>query len=154
MDPDIHPALQALFFYIVLFPSIDVVSAFPLTTHAISNNIFMLVCGRDTSRKSKHPKRDSLIYFTIKLVSAVLPIVAALFISNLIYVLKYGGTSSFFICFIFPTALQLASTWVCCKTFAPQSETVEMKKLGESSLFKEGEQSEAAKSESRCNSFW
>jgi hypothetical protein len=144
-DPSVSPALQALSYYLVLFPSIDVISAYPLTIHAISNNIFMIICGRDTSRKSKHPTRDGILQYTIKFLSAILPIVAALFVSNLVYVLKYAGITGFFICFLFPTALQLRSIWVCSKEFGVQPVTVEMKKIGEGSVLKgekEGDEDE------------
>ena len=130
-DSSVNWSVRILSYYLVLFPSIDVISAYPLTIHAISNNIFMIICGRDTSRKSKHPTRDCILQFTIKFLSASLPIVAGLFVSNLIYILKYAGLTGFFICFLYPTALQLRSSWVCSKAFESHSVTVEMKKIGE-----------------------
>ena len=109
--------IRALSFYLVLFPSLDVCSAYPLVVHTISNNIYTVLFGRDTSSKSQHPKRDWALQFVIKGLSAILPIAAALFISNLVYVLKYAGLIGFFICFFFPTALQLSSIWVCNREF-------------------------------------
>ena len=147
-DPDVHPAIRALSYYLVLFPSIDVISAYPLTIHAIANNIFMILGGRDTSRKSKHPTRDCILHYTIRFVCAVLPIVAALFISNLVYVLKYAGMTGFVICFLFPTALQLRSIWVCSREFESNPVTVEMKKIGKVPLLtEEGEGEEAGNSD-------
>ena len=103
----------------------------------------MIICGRDTSRKSKHPTRDCVLHYVIKFISASLPIVAALFVSNLVYVLKYAGITGFFICFLFPTALQLRSIWVCSKEFSDDSAgvgvTVEMKKIGKVPLLDEEE---------------
>jgi hypothetical protein len=113
------PAVRALSYYLVLFPSIDVTSAYPLVVHTISNNIYTTLFCRDTSRKSKTPKLDFLLQLLIKFVSAVLPIAAALFVSNLVYVLKYAGLTGFFISFFFPTALQLSSIWKCSKIFPP-----------------------------------
>ena len=109
--------IRALSFYLVLFPSLDVCSAYPLVVHTISNNIYTVLFGRDTSSKSQRPKRDWVLQFVIKGLSAILPIAAALFISNLVYVLKYAGLIGFFICFFFPTALQLSSMWACRKEF-------------------------------------
>ena len=113
------PAVRALSYYVVIFPSIDVTSAYPLVIHTIANNIYTTLFCRDTSRKSKTPKLDFLLLLVIKFISAVLPIAAALFVSNLIYVLKYAGLIGFFISFFFPTALQLSSIWRCSKVFPP-----------------------------------
>ena len=109
----------------------------------------MIIRGRDTSRKSKHPTRDSVLYYTIKLLSSALPIVAALFVSNLIYVLKYAGITGFFICFLFPTSLQLRSIWICSREFGPQqAPMVEMKKIGGNlSTLKEVKKEEEEKGE-------
>lgn len=123
--------IRALAYYIVLFPSTDVLTAFPLALHIVTGNLFNILRGRDITDQSESPKIDSLLHFIIKLVSATLPIVTAMFLSNLIYILKYAGSLGFIIALLFPTALQLRSIWVCNKTFTPQSEPVEMK---ESSL--------------------
>ena len=86
--------------------------------HTISNNIYTTLFCRDTSKKSKTPKLDFVLQLLIKFISAVIPIAAALSISNLVYVLKYAGLIGFFISFFFPTALQLSSTWRCSTVFA------------------------------------
>ena len=62
---------------------------------------------------------DWVIRLLLKLIVAILPIAAALFISNLVYVLKYAGLFGFFICFFFPAALQLRSIFVVTRTFRP-----------------------------------
>lgn len=48
---------------------------------------------------------------------AVLPILAAFGVANLIYILKYAGLIAF-IAYIFPVGLQLRSIHVCKKMFA------------------------------------
>ena len=99
-------------------------SAYPLVVHTVANNIYTVLLCRDTSKKSKTPKRDFLLQIVIKFIFSILPIAAALLISNLVYVLKYAGLMGFFISFFFPTALQLSSTWKCSKEFGtlePQS---------------------------------
>lgn len=105
----------------VLFPSVDVCSAYPLVIHTITNNIYLTLFGRDTSKKSKTPKLDFGLQILIKFITAVLPIAAAMLISNLVYVLKYAGLMGFFIAFFFPTALQLSSTWKCSKVFGTRA---------------------------------
>ena len=89
--------------------------------HTISNNIYTTLFCRDTSRRSITPKRDFVLQLVIKLISASLPIAAALLVSNLVYVLKYAGLTGFFISFFFPTALQLSSIWRCSREFPPLS---------------------------------
>ena len=98
--------------------------------------------------------RDCIIQYTIKVLAATLPMVAALFVSNLVYVLKYAGITGFFICFLFPTALQLRSIWVCSREFESHPVTVEMKKIGEVPLLKgDAEKSETndSKRERKCS---
>ena len=48
---------------------------------------------------------------------ATIPLAAAFGVSNLIFVLKYAGLLGFGVCFLYPTILQLASTYVCIKEF-------------------------------------
>ena len=60
-----------------------------------------------------HHSYDGLILVAMRAVVAILPIVCSLFISNLVYILKYGGLVGFLTVFFFPLALQLASQYVC-----------------------------------------
>ena len=92
-------------------------SAYPLNVHCAVNNLYMIFTGRDTSKKPKW-KLDWLFRFSLRLVSAVLPLLASFGVANLIYVLKYAGLFGFGICFFFPTILQLRSIYVCMKKFA------------------------------------
>lgn len=91
-------------------------SAFPLTIHCIVNNIYIIITGRDTSKKPRW-KYDWLFRFTLRFVAAVLPLLAAMGIANLIYVLKYAGLFGFAIALFFPAILQLRSIYVCRRKF-------------------------------------
>jgi len=104
----------------VLFPSLDVLSAYPLVVHTVVTNIYIIITGSDTSKTPNHScaKCNWLLILAIKLVSAIVPILAAFGISNLIYVLKYAGLLGFAMCFFFPTILQLGSIYACKKRFA------------------------------------
>ena len=53
---------------------------------------------------------------------AILPIVCSLFISNLIYILKYAGLMGFMTALLFPLLLQLASQYKCVKVFGKPSD--------------------------------
>lgn len=94
----------------------DVLSAYPLTIHAMVNNIYIIITGHDTS---EHPKwkLDWLLRFILRFTVATIPLAAAFGVSNLIFVLKYAGLLGFGVCFLYPTILQLASTYVCIKEF-------------------------------------
>lgn len=110
------PQLRALSYYLIFFPSLDVCSSYPLIVHTITNNIYTVFMGQDTSKSPKY-RFDWLIRLLLRFFAAVLPITAAFGISNLVYVLKYAGLFGFGMCFIFPTALQLQSIRVCKKKF-------------------------------------
>ena len=108
--------LRALSHYLILFPSLDVVSAYPLTSHVVVNNLYILITGQDTSKRSKH-RFDLLLRIALRLVVSTLPILAAFGVANLIYILKYAGLLGF-ICYFFPFVLQLRSIQVCKKKFS------------------------------------
>ena len=91
-------------------------SAYPLGVFTISNNLFVLFTGHDSTELNKHRYGKPLL-IGLRLGTAVLPIIASLFIANLVYVVKYGGLLGLFICYFFPIILQLRSQHVCHKTF-------------------------------------
>ena len=109
-------ALRVMSYYIVLFPSLDVCSAYPLAVFALSNNLFVLFTGFDTTELSLH-KYGRLILIALRFITAALPIIAALFIANLVYIVTYAGLLGLCICYLFPIMLQLRSQYVCHKTF-------------------------------------
>ena len=108
--------LRILSYYLIFFPSLDVISAFPLTIHCIVNNIYIILTGQDTSAKPRW-KCDWIFRFILRFVAALLPLLAAMGIANLIYVLKYAGLVGFIIALFFPAVLQLRSIYVCNKVF-------------------------------------
>ena len=108
-------AVRVLSYYITLFPSLDVCSVYPLVVMTMVNNLYTVIFGKDSSEQC------DWLHFAIlvgmRLGGSILPILAAMGISNLHYILNYAGLVGFSICFFFPTALQLGSQWVCKKTF-------------------------------------
>ena len=123
--PENSLGLRILSYYLIFFPSLDVMSAFPLTVHCIVNNIYIIITGRDTSEKPRW-RYDWLLRFILRFVAAILPLLAALGIANLIYVLKYAGLFGFAIALFFPAILQLRSIYVCSKEFKQGSSEVLM----------------------------
>ena len=100
-------------------------SAFPLTIHCIVNNIYIIITGRDTSEKPRW-RYDWLFRFVLRFVAAVLPLLAAFGVANLIYVLKYAGLFGFAIALFFPAILQLRSIYVCNREFRQGHSEVSM----------------------------
>ena len=114
-EPCNSPQLRVLSYYILLFPSLQATSIFPLHIHLIASNIYSVFLGPGTCKRQH--KCDWALKSLIKVFAAVIPISAAFGISNLVRVVQYGGITGFVLGFIFPTALQLQSIRVCKKTF-------------------------------------
>ena len=113
------PQLRALSYFLILFPSLDVMSAYPLATICIANNIYMVITGRDTSEKGRW-KYDWLLRLFIRLFSAILPLVLGFAAANLVFIITYAGLLGFVTYFLVPAVLQLRSIYVCKKMFNPQ----------------------------------
>ena len=109
-------ALRILSYYLVFFPSVDVITPYALTTICVVNNIYMVLTGRDTSEKPKW-KYDWLLRFFLRLASAIFPLGLAMAAANLVFILQWSGLLGFGICFLFPVVLQLRSIYVCKKKF-------------------------------------
>ena len=123
--------LRVLSYYLILFPSLDVISAYPLTIHCIVNNIYIIITGSDTSKNPKW-RLDWLLRLLLRLTAALLPLLAAFGVANLISVLKYAGLVGFGVCFLFPTILQLRSTFVCIKRFSSSVVNLDLHTIEES----------------------
>ena len=115
-QPGNSPQLRALSYYLILFPSLDVMSAYPLTVICIANNVYMALTGRDTSKMSVK-RYDWILRLVLRVVIAVLPLLMAFGAANLVFILQYAGQLGFAICFLFPVVLQLRSIYVCNKLF-------------------------------------
>ena len=111
-----NTALKVLSYYVIFFPSIDVVSCYPLLVLTIVNNMYSVMFGKDSSQD---PNTWTLFFVRLlmKLIAALGPIVIAMGVSNLVVALNYAGLVGFFICYFFPILLQLRSQCVCSKTF-------------------------------------
>ena len=110
-------ALKVLSYYIILFPSLDVVSVYPLLVLTIVNNLYTVIFCKDTSQVT-NSWRTFFVRLLLKFIVSLAPILVAMAISNLFVVLNYAGLMGFFICYFTPTFLQLRSQWVCKQTFS------------------------------------
>ena len=122
-------AIKIISYVIVLFPSLDVCTVFPLVILVIINNIYMVVFGRDSSEDSSW--RSFFIRLVMKLTIASMAILVAVGISNLIIILEYSGLVTFLTALITPCLLQLRSQWVCHKMFGKESEKQPSHELNE-----------------------
>ena len=117
---EVHLAIKIISYIIVIFPSIDVCTVFPLVVLVIVNNIYTVVFGRDSSEDSR--LTSFFIRLVMKFMVALMAIVVAIGVSNLIVILTYSGLISFLTSLIIPCFLQLRSQWVCRKMFGKASE--------------------------------
>ena len=108
--------LRILAYFIVIFPSLDVCSIFPLVVLCMVNNIYLVLFGRDTTQAAAG--WSTIIgRMVLKFLCALTPILVAMGVSNLVDVLKYAGLLAFFTSIFFPTLLQLFSQYTCIKEF-------------------------------------
>ena len=89
-------------YLIVLFPPLDVISAFPLKAITVGNNIALSVLP-----PSAAGVRRRVLPF--RLLAAVIPILGAAVFNDLTVLLKYTGSLGIVVAFLFPTWLQWKS---------------------------------------------
>ena len=116
MTPDNPMYLRIISYCVIFIPPLLVVSAYPLNSHPMVNNIYTVVMGHDTS-KSPRNIRYRLLLLMLRFFAALIPILLACGVSNLVTVRRYSGPLAFAITIFFPTALQLQSIRVCKKKF-------------------------------------
>ena len=120
-QPQYNIVARIVSYYIVLFPSLDVISLYPLYVTSIANNIYQVVMCRDTSQGDCTCK-DKIEKLVFRFFCAFLPLIGAAFISNLVTLLKIVGLFSIIIIYFIPIACQLQSKRLCRK----QIETFQM----------------------------
>jgi hypothetical protein len=108
--------LRILSYYLIFFPALDVISAYPLVNICSVNVVYMVITGRDTSEPPKW-RYDWILRLSLRFIIAVIPIMLAFGAANLVFILKYAGPLGYSVCFLFPVVLQLRSMYVCSKMF-------------------------------------
>ena len=96
---------RAVSMYILIFPAIDVMSAYPLNAITLGNNLFSAAYGNRIHEVQSNNRLR--IYFRIG--ASLPPIVLAIFISELGKITDYAGTTGFLIGLSFPAILYLSS---------------------------------------------
>jgi amino acid permease len=104
--PD-HPLWAAAIvrFFILLFPAVDVASAFPLNAFTLGNNLMTAYYGKDIHL---HDSNRSNTHF-FRGIAAVPPIIGSLFVKDLGKITSWTGLTGFALVFIFPPLLSFAA---------------------------------------------
>ena len=91
--------------FIIMFPGLDVASAFPLNAVTLGNNLFSVVYGKrvHTLKASRGHK------IAFRLLGAIPPLIMAAIVSDLGQITDYTGVTGFGIAFIFPSLLSYYS---------------------------------------------
>ncbi|XP_049852605.1 transmembrane protein 104 homolog isoform X2 [Schistocerca gregaria] len=100
---------------VVLFPIIDIVSAYPLNSVTLSSNLYSALPASVRMRDSK------LIKIALRLVASIPPIILSSFIRDLGVIVQISSVFGFFITFFAPAILQLATKKKCLKEFGRHS---------------------------------
>mmetsp|Transcript_29695 Transcript_29695/g.30180 ORF Transcript_29695/g.30180 Transcript_29695/m.30180 type:complete len:139 (+) Transcript_29695:402-818(+) len=91
--------------YIMLFPAIDVVSAYPLNAITLGNNLLGAVFGK----RIHEVEKNRWIKTGFRLLSSIPPIILAVLIKELGKITAYTGTTGFLVGLSFPAILYLSS---------------------------------------------
>jgi hypothetical protein len=91
--------------FVVMFPGLDVASAFPLNAVTLGNNLFSVVYGKKVHTMGDS-KRHRIVF---RLLGAIPPLVMAAIVSDLGQITDYTGVTGFGIAFIFPPMLSYFS---------------------------------------------
>jgi amino acid permease len=92
-------------FFVVCFPAIDVLSAFPLYALVLGNSLLGMAYA-DTIQEAQHNRRFKTFF---RALAAIPPIVGALFVRNLGIITDYSGLTGLCIAFSFPPLLYIYS---------------------------------------------
>jgi hypothetical protein len=124
---DSAPILGTLIsFFVVLFPALDVASAFPLNAITLGNNLFLSIVMEAHAMNSDMTKKRSIKngykvanmiigdghqwnLFWCRVIAAFPPICMAAFVSNLGEITAYAGVTGFIVAFVFPALLAIKS---------------------------------------------
>lgn len=93
-------------YVVVLFPAIDVCSAFPLNAITLANNVMAAFVGEREGPLDNLPRKRKVPF---RLLAALPPLIGAALEPNLATILSYAGLVGFLIAFLIPALLELKS---------------------------------------------
>jgi len=89
---------QVIALFVILFPALDVASAFPLNAFTLGNNLMSTFVGDDI-------QNSRLQLSGFRLLACLPPFVGAFFVSDLGHITSFTGLTGFMIAFIVPALL-------------------------------------------------
>lgn len=105
--------IRVLSFVVVLFPTLEALSGYSLTTLVMAN-MAESMCVKDPRRMLDRVTRAVHRFFW-----AVVPLIGSIYITNFVSLNKYAGLIGFFVVFWFPAILQYRSKQVSRALFLP-----------------------------------
>ena len=104
--------------FVVLFPALDVISAFPLNAVALGNNLYSYFYhGSNLHRVTASEKYDVFVRRLFRLVAAIPPIIGAACVTDLSVITDYTGVTGFGVAFVVPALLMLSAERKCRERF-------------------------------------
>jgi len=101
--------VNVIVWFVVLFPALDVASAFPLNGITLGNCLMGKYYGEDI-RKHEGDRRKVTVF---RILAAVPPIIGATAVRQLDTITEYTGLTGYIICFVFPGLLHINSEKEC-----------------------------------------
>ena len=92
---------QVIALFVILFPALDVASAYPLNAFTLGNNLMSSYFGDDIQAHEK----SRLQLSAFRLLASLPPFVGAFFVSDLGHITSFTGLTGFVIAFIVPALL-------------------------------------------------
>jgi len=96
---------HAISMYIIIFPALDVVSAYPLNAITLGNNLFNAVYGK----RIHEVEKNRFLRTCFRLLASVPPIIFGILVRQLGTITDYTGTFGFLIGLSFPAILYITS---------------------------------------------
>ncbi|GMH85813.1 hypothetical protein TrVE_jg1730 [Triparma verrucosa] len=103
--------VEMIVYFVVLFPALDVASAFPLNGITLGNCLM----GSYYGSKIREVETNRITVTKFRILAAVPPIFGSLFVRDLGVITDYTGITGFAIAFIFPALLHKESKRSCKK---------------------------------------
>ncbi|KAG9393149.1 Amino acid transporter transmembrane [Carpediemonas membranifera] len=105
-------------YLVILFPPIDLLSAFPLNGVTLGNNIAEAIPLKWRMPDKFLGKHHKVVRIACRLVAVVPPLIGAVFVRKATVVVQFGGLAAFLIMFFAPALVQLKSWWQVKKLLA------------------------------------
>lgn len=109
----LSPMLEVVNMVVVLFPSLDTISVFPLIAITLSNNLAASAMGKQSNTQTKKGLCSWRFQIVLwRLLAGVPPIFASVILTDLSLTLQFSGIAGIYIAFIAPLLVS------CVLTFA------------------------------------